>query len=396
MKKLMILGAGMLQDFVIEKAAAMGVHALALDMNPDSVGFAHATEHRVVNIVDRDACLACAREEKIDGVLTAATDYGVLAASHVANNLNLPGISPEAAMTVKNKFLTREKTAHVYARPIQFFELDSMDKVHALEGEIRFPAMVKPCDGSGSKGAGRTDNFDQLVNQCALAFESSLSGRIIIETFLDGEEYGVESFVYNGEVHVLAVMKKYMTQPPYYAELGHSIPCGLDAEVEARIRDTAKRCIEALGVNFGCVNMDLLLTEGNYPYIVDIGARMGGNLIGSHIIPEGTGIDYMGNMIRAYLGEEADFSPRGGRVVSTALLALTPGKIAALPDFDELRRRENVIDIVFNKQIGDEIRFYKNNLDGCGYVVVTGESEEKAHELAFALRDEIDKRIIRE
>lgn len=396
MKKLMVLGAGMLQDFVIEKAAQMGVHVLALDMNPGSVGFKHATESRIINIVDQQACLDCGRDEKIDGVLTAATDYGVLAASHTARGLGLPGLDYEAALTIKNKFRTRERTAHVYEKPIQFFELDSMDGVQALENEIRFPAMVKPCDGSGSKGAGRVDDFAQLVGQCKMAFEASLSGRILIESFLEGEEYGVESFVENGNVHVLAVMKKYMTQPPYYAELGHSIPCGLAPEVEARIRATAEACIRALGVNFGCVNMDLLLTKGDVPYIVDIGARMGGNLIGSHIIPYATGIDYMGNMVRGYLGEDTDFEPKHAKVVSTALLALTPGKIASLPDFDALKKRENIIDIVFNKSVGDEIRFYKNNLDGCGYVVATGATEAEAHEAAFGLRDEIDRLIIRE
>ena len=39
--------------------------------------------------------------------------------------------------------------------------------------------------------------------------------------------------------------------------------------------------------------MDVLVTKDNRICIVDIGARMGGNLIGSHIIPLGTGIDYI-------------------------------------------------------------------------------------------------------
>ena len=53
--------------------------------------------------------------------------------------------------------------------------------------------------------------------------------------------------------------------------------------------------------------MDVLVTEEGNVHIVDIGARMGGNLIGSHIIPLGTGIDYVANMIKASVREKTDF-----------------------------------------------------------------------------------------
>lgn len=70
------------------------------------------------------------------------------------------------------------------------------------------------------------------------------------------------------------------------------------------------RLLCALGVNHGSVNMDLLITNGGNVHIIDIGARMGGNLIGSHIVPIGTGIDYMGNiLIRAAVSDPTCWKP---------------------------------------------------------------------------------------
>lgn len=394
MKKLMILGAGILQTYVIKKAKQIGVKTVAVDANPQSVGFRYADNVHIISIIDQEKCLECAKQEGIDGVLTAATDYGVLTASYISENLGLPGIPYEVAKILKNKYMIRKKTSILYEDyPIQFFEVDSIEQVKTLNDRIRYPVMVKPVDGSGSRGAGCSNDFDSLIQHCKKALDSSKSKKVLIETFIAGKEYGVESFVYNGEIHILTIMKKYMTNPPYYAELGHSAPADLPSNVEQRVKAITEKTIRILGIYFGSVNMDLLITENGMPFIVDVGARMGGNLIGSHIVPIATGIDYIGNIIKATICEPVDFTPGVGKPVSTALLALTPGIITWLPDFSVFRKRKNVIEIIFNKQIGDSINFYKNNLDGCGYIVTTGENSIDAHELAFSLRDEIDKSI---
>lgn len=134
-----------------------------------------------------------------------------------------------------------------------------------------------------------------------------------------------------------------MTQPPFYAELGHAIPSGLSPELEIKVKNCVKKALIALGVNHGSVNMDLLITDSGEVHIIDIGARMGGNLIGSHIIPMGTGIDYMGNMIRAAVGDKTSWGPASkAEPVATKLLALTPGIVKKLPDLEKIAREQNV------------------------------------------------------
>ena len=343
MKKILIIGAGFLQDFLIQKAKSMGYFTLAVDANPNAPGFTHADKFAVINIVDEEACFQYARQEKIDGVLTAATDYGVLTAAYIAQKMGLPGLKYEVAQTIKNKHRTRKCLYENRVDDTQEgFEVDENTDLDMLKNSLSYPVMVKPCDGSGSRGTSRVDSPEMLADACYVAMSASLSRKAVIEKFIMGDEYGAETLVVDGEVHVLGIMKKWMTKPPYYAELGHAIPSGLKPETELYVKQCVKHAVRALGINSGSVNMDMLITPVGKVYIIDIGARMGGNLIGSHIIPYGTGIDYMANMLRNAVGDNIDKTPAKQSAVATRLLAFSDGVVKQLPNFFEIEKKYNV------------------------------------------------------
>ena len=396
MKKLLMLGGGFLQNFVIKKAREMGYYVYCLDADPNAVGFESANESAVINIIAPEACLKFAKEKNVNGVLTAATDFSVLTMSYIAQEMRLPGINYASAQLIKNKAKVCKCLFDAHADDTGYsFEITSLEEAREVLPKIKFPIMMKPVDGSGSRGASKVERPENFEKACEFAMSGSISHRAVAEPFVDGKEYGVESFVENGEIHVLAVMQKDMTQPPYYAELGHAIPSGLPGAVEERIKDCVKKALIAMNVNYGSVNMDILVSEDYSVHIVDVGARMGGNLIGSHIIPIGTGVDYMGNMIKAAVGDETDlshiFKPKS---VATKLLALSPGVVKKLPDFYGLEKQYGV-KIEHHLHIGDEITPYRTNLDGCGYVVATGSEVKEAIALAAKVKNEINTTIVR-
>ena len=378
MKKLLVIGAGFLQDFVIQKAVSMGYETLAVDANPNAPGFDHAHKHALVNIVDEKACLEYAISEQIDGVITAATDFGVLSAAYVAQEMGLPGLNYEVAQLIKNKYRVRNCLyEHNVDDTEQAYEVNATTDIEELAKNLNYPVMVKPCDGSGSRGASRVDAPEQLPKACSYAMDGSITHRAEIESFITGQEYGAESIVVEGQIHVLAIMKKWMTEPPYYAELGHAIPCGLPTKIEAKARECVRNAIDALGVNFGSVNMDMLITPGGKVYIVDIGARMGGNLIGSHIIPYGTGIDYMGAMIQNAVSDPVDLSIKEHSSVVTKLLAFRDGVVKNMPNMKAIENQFDV-EIYHHMSEGMTVHEYHTNLDGCGYVVAKAANTQTA------------------
>ena len=391
-----MLGGGFLQYYVIKRAKELGYHVLVLDANPNAMGFAIADDYAVINIIDEKACLQYAQKHNIDGVLTAATDFSVLTMSHIAEAMHLPGINYKSAKLIKNKVEVRRCLYEAKADDTGYsFQIDSMEHIPEILSHVKFPVMVKPVDGSGSRGTTKVDRAEDFSKACKYAMDGSLSHRAVAEPFINGREYGVESFVDNGFIHVLGIMQKEMTDPPYYAELGHAIPSGLSDEMENKVKLCVRKALIALNVNHGSVNMDVLITENGNVHIIDIGARMGGNLIGSHIIPRGTGIDYMENMIRSAVGDQTDFRPKWSpKPIATKLLALTPGTVSSLPDFKRISSQYDV-EIEHHLHVGDVINEYHTNLDGCGYVLASGCNVANAIMRANDAKKIIDKEIKR-
>lgn len=378
MKKVLIIGAGFLQDFVICKAKSMGYEVHAVDADSNAIGFKHADYHALINIVDENACLEYAKNNHIDGVLTAATDYGVLTAAFIAQEMGLPGLKFNVAKLIKNKCLVRKCLfEHKVDDTEQAFEINVDTDIDEISEKLTYPVMVKPCDGSGSRGASRVNSPKELKNACEYAMNGSITHRAEIETFIFGKEYGAESLVVNGEVHVLGVMQKWMTKPPYYAELGHSIPTDLSPNIENKVINCVTNAIKALGVNFGSINMDMLITSDGKVYIIDIGARMGGNMIGPCIIPYGTGIDYMAAMIQNAVNDPVDFSVKEKCAVATKLLAFDSGIVNKIPDIHEIEEKFDV-EIYHHLEEGMKVNEYHTNLDGCGYIVAKADTKENA------------------
>ena len=126
MKKILIVGAGFLQVPLIKKAKECGLYTIAVDGDQNAPGFFYADEWECIDITDETQCLEYAKEKEINGVITAATDYGILTVARIAETMNLPGISYEIAKTVKNKYLIRKKISQ--NKELQFFELDTEDR----------------------------------------------------------------------------------------------------------------------------------------------------------------------------------------------------------------------------------------------------------------------------
>ncbi len=108
MKKILIIGAGFLQSFIIIRAKELGYYVITIDKNPESIGFRYADEYQIIDIVDQEACLEYAFMKNIDGVMTAATEYGVLSASYIALKMRLPGLNYKSAKLVRDKYLVRK------------------------------------------------------------------------------------------------------------------------------------------------------------------------------------------------------------------------------------------------------------------------------------------------
>lgn len=300
MKKLAIIGASYLQLPLVKKAKEMGLHTLCFAWAEGAVCKDVADEFFPISIIKKEQILRICRENQIDGVCTIASDVAAPTVAYVAEKMNLVGNSYEVALRANNKYLMRQAlTAHeipcpVYERIASYEQLDLK--------KLRFPVIVKPTDRSGSLGITKVEQIDDLQTAVETALSSSFKYEAIVEEFIEGREISVEFISYHGAHYPLQITDKVTTGAPHFVELEHHQPAEFTKEQYVEIYDLTKRALDSLGVTNGASHSEYKISEDGRIYVMEIGARMGGDFIGSDLVQLSTGYDFLKGVIDVALG----------------------------------------------------------------------------------------------
>ena len=396
MKKILVIGAGKLQVNTIKLIKELGHYCIAIDGNPDAIGFKFCDEYANIDVLDIRACVEYAKNKKIDGVTTTSATITLPAVAAIGEELGLIAISSEVVDVLRDKYKIKKKLfdggSNIYG---YFSEISTKELYYEAKKNIDYPVVIKPSDGSGSKGISIVYNEEDLIPAIKYAYKSSRTKGIYIESFIKGKEYGVESFVINGEVVIYGIIKQVFIDNGREIEYGHCVPSGLPSEVEENIKNEVKKAIKILGINYGSVNMDIILSEGEQePYIIDVGARVGLNKIAEKIVPFSNGVDIFKNTIRLCIGENVDIYPKYSKNIATRVIILEQGKIKDIENYKDLIDKKDVLDIIVTAKKGDVINSYKTKSDSCGWIITTGNDIEEAEKLASIINNEFKKKII--
>ena len=159
--------------------------------------------------------------------------------------------------------------------------------------------------------------------------------------------------------------------------MGHSQPSRLGDENVAKICDLAKRAVKAVGIKNGPAHVEIIVTE-NGPKMVELGARMGGDCITTHLVPLSTGIDMVEATIRICCGEAPDISKKIDKGSAIRYFSVPSGTIREISGVDEARAIEGVCQISFVKGVGDTVGDIGNSADRVGFVIAQADTAEAA------------------
>lgn len=392
MKKIMVLAAGLLQIDVIEKAKSMGYYVLAVDGNPKAPGFNVADKAICADIVNEEAMLKIARDEHVDGVIHPCSEVSMAVMGRINDELGLSGISREQAICATNKHLMRKAFEKGNApSPKSILAQDAEDAWNRLQNEFDTDAILKPSRNSGSRGIAKVSR-NMYKGDFIRAYDEALSESrdhsVLIEQFIEGPEFSIEMIVWRGDIHVLTVTDKKTTGAPHFVELGHNQPsCFSDAEVET-LKAAAIAGVRALGVNNCACHAEAKLMNGK-AYLMEVGARLGGDFISTELTHLSTGIDMVAAAIDVALGVEPDLSakeePKG---VCIRYFCPKPGKLVSILNTEVLNNPHVYLWEIYPKE-GDVIPAVTSSLCRSGHVIVTEKTPQKAIELAERLIESV-------
>ena len=301
MKKLAIIGASYLQLPLVKKAREMGIETHCFAWEEGAVCKDLATYFYPISIIEKEKILKKCKEIGIDGITTIASDTATVAVNYVASNLGLIANPVEYTETCTNKFKMRQCFNENDIPSPKFSPVDKNNN-YSIKG-FRFPLIVKPTDRSGSRGVEKVLDPCQLKEAIHRAAKESFSGEAIIEEFVTGREISVESISFEGKHYVLQLTDKVTTGAPYFVELEHHQPSTLPQDIQNRIRTLVPKALDALHIKYGASHSELKITEDNDIQFIEIGARMGGDFIGSDLVKLSTGYDFLKGVIKVALGD---------------------------------------------------------------------------------------------
>jgi biotin carboxylase len=295
MKKIAIIGASYLQLPLVKKAKEMELYTLCFAWAEGAVCKDEADEFYPISIVEKEQILSICREKKINGICTIASDVAAPTVAYVAEQMGLVGNAYEVAVGANNKYLMRQAFSAAGIPCPAFQKITSIEQLDSKC--FHFPIIVKPTDRSGSLGITKVEGEEGLKTAVETALGCSFKHEAIVEEFVEGREISVEFISYRGVHYPLQITDKVTTEAPHFVELEHHQPADLSEEQYAQIYDLTKRALNALGVTNGASHSEYKITSDGRIYVMEIGARMGGDFIGSDLVQLSTGYDFLKGVI---------------------------------------------------------------------------------------------------
>ena len=210
-KTLLILGSNVGATDIIKYANKEGAYTIVADYYPKEKSPAkkYAKKNILVSTADMEGLEKIVKEDNVDGILAGISEFNLIAAMKLSEKCKLP-------------FFCTEKQWNLIERKDSFRMLCEKNKVPCPKtyyiGEynteinlekIVYPVVVKPVDSCASMGVHICYTQEELQNSIPDAFAQSDSKKIIIEEFIEGDEFTAHYTIVNGKAVLSCIDNRY-------------------------------------------------------------------------------------------------------------------------------------------------------------------------------------------
>lgn len=356
-KKILILGAGEMQVPIIKRSKDLGYYTIVADYNKEAIGFDYADEKQYISTNDYNSLLRFSICNNIDGILTTS-DMPVNVVAKISEQLGLFSMSTKVAEICTNKYLQR-KLFQKNKINVPWFNLCTSER--DLEKCDDFPLIVKPIDSSASRGVKMVNSYEELLIAYKEALKFSPSCKVIVEQYIGGKEYSVETLTQNYQTSIIAITEKLVRGENYFVEDTHIQYARISSEEDDIIKTIVLEAINTLGVNNSPTHTEIKIFNKR-PYIIEIACRLGGDYITSDLVPLSTGIDMLGNLIKLSVGETIDVK----KIINKYSCVQFINELNYNKCKEFIYTEENIIKYEIKPFSNKDI---KNSLDRLGYII---------------------------
>ena len=114
------------------------------------------------------------------------------------------------------------------------------------------------------------------------------------------------------------------------------------------------------------------------PKIVELGARLGGDCITTHLVPLSTGVNMVDASIRIALGEKPDLEPKWNKGSAIRYFQTGEGTIESIEGIEKAEKTLGVVQVSVVHSVGEHVSEIKSSNDRVGFVIAQGMNADDA------------------
>lgn len=373
-KTVMVFGVGELQKSIIERAHKMGVKVVGIDPCKDAICKDDVDAFENVGGQDFEASIAVAMKHHVDAIVTAATDKPLVMMARVAKELGFRFFSEETAVWSTDKYQMKQRFMDggvPCAAGRIVYNSEEADN-------LNFPVICKPRDNSGSRGVKLCRTANELQECIDEALQHSQLNTVLVEEYIEGQEYSIESLHYNGKSEIIQFTQKTTTDFPYSVELGHLQPADLTEDQKEEIHKTIEKIGKCLKFENCTSHTELKINERGI-FVIETSPRLGGDYITSTLVPLSTGVNMEDQVLNMSIGEPVDTRKREiGKTTGVRFFRLPLGKVTNIdPKIEEIRDWPGVVDLNLKFSVGSLISEITSSMNRYGHVIASGQTKDE-------------------
>ncbi|GAB2846567.1 ATP-grasp domain-containing protein [Lentzea nigeriaca] len=317
------------------------------------------------------------------------TDPGLEVTGRINDKYGLGGTGYEVSHVLRDKWAMRRRLAEAGARTIGAAPVAGRDSILDFGEQHGFPFILKPIDLAGGFGVQRVERPDDVDRVWAEVERMRRVGvdrgpaalftvtDFLMEEYVSGPEFSIESFSFHGNHIVVSVTEK-MIDERHFAELGHTVPARIDADTEHAIVTEVVDFLDVVGLKDGPSHTEVRLGKDG-PVVIEGHNRIGGDRI-MDLVRSAYDFDFVSYSVAWPFGLVPELTERpparGGACVR--FLHGPAGTVKSVSGIEELRERPEVIAADQYVQPGAKVGPLRDDFDRLGLVAVSGPDSEAA------------------
>lgn len=309
---------------------------------------------------DNEKILEICKREGVQGVTSFLLESPLPCVYYVSEGLGTPCNSKECQALTENKYTMREQMRKCGVSIPAYQAVKSK----AEKIDIPFPVIVKPADSGGSRGVTLVNNQEELNAALDRAFDYSANQTVMIEQFIVGREFSIESISCKGKHYILQITDKVTTEAPYFVELAHHQPADLTEKQRTDITNLTVQMLDALKIENSAGHTEIKMDKDGIPYIIEMGPRMGGDYISSDLVRLSTGYDFVKGVLEVATGQFKE-PVLGESKCSGVYFLCEETKDKVMPYIQNKEKYP----FIFDADIWGDIQTVKCNSDRGGYFI---------------------------